>query len=183
MRIIAGEAKGRNLKSPTGRQTRPTSDRVKESMFNILGDRVPDARVLDLFAGTGNLGLEAISRGAKLSVFIDDNRDSIKIIYDNIKLLKYESCCEVYHNNALSALNILNKKDKSFDIIFIDPPYHSDIIPKILETISEAGIMSEYGVIISEHDIKDYLPEKVLNMERYRYTVYGDTALSFYKRT
>lgn len=100
MRIIAGDAKGRRLFSPEGNDTRPTSDKVKEALFNILGSLVPDSVVLDLYAGTGNLGLEAISRGAKHSVFIDYSRASIKIIHQNINSLKYEDYCEVYNNDG-----------------------------------------------------------------------------------
>lgn len=181
LRIIAGDAKGRRLLSPQGRETRPTSDKVKESIFNILGDRVPDAEVLDLFAGTGNLGLEAISRGAKSSVFIDINRESIKIIHENIKLLKYEEYCEVYNNDSFSALNILGRRGIRFDIIFVDPPYHKDIVPRVLDKIIETSVLKEYGIIVAEHDSRDEVPDRASNLIRYKSSVYGDTTISFYK--
>lgn len=182
MRIIAGDAKGRRITTPSGRDTRPTSDRVKESLFNILGDRVPDAVVLDLFAGTGNLGLESLSRGAKLSIFIDFNRDSIKIIKENIKLLKYEGNCEVYHNDAVSALNILAKREIKFDIIFVDPPYHKELVPAVIDKISELDLMKGSGIIAAEHDVKDCLPDRISNMISYKSSAYGDTVLTFYRK-
>jgi 16S rRNA (guanine(966)-N(2))-methyltransferase RsmD len=180
LRIIAGDAKGRRILSPIGKDTRPTSDRVKESLFNILGSRVLESKVLDLFAGTGNLGLEAISRGAVLSVFIDYNKDSIKIINENIKMLSYQDKCEVYNNNALSALDILSKRGMKFDIIFIDPPYHKDTIPLILKKIEEIDLMDINGIIATEHDIRDNVPDRIENLHMIKSSAYGDTKLSLY---
>lgn len=182
MRIIAGDAKGRRLFTPSGREVRPTSDRVKESLFNILGEAVPGAVVLDLFAGTGNLGLESLSRGAERSIFIDNSRDSIRIVNDNIRNLKYEEYCEVYNNDALSALAVLKKRQIIFDIIFVDPPYSREIIPEILRKITELDLLNDKGIIAAEHDIKDKLPDRILNIIKYKSSVYGDTILSFYKR-
>lgn len=180
LRIIAGEARGRRIITPTGIQTRPTSDRVKESMFNILGDRVPGSKVLDLFAGTGSLGLESISRGAQSCVCIDNSKESIKVIYQNINMLKFEEYCEVYHNDAFSALSILGRKDRKFNIIFVDPPYHKEIVPLVLKKITDIGIIEGKGVIVSEHDSKDSVPEKISDLVRFKSVLYGDTALSFY---
>jgi 16S rRNA (guanine(966)-N(2))-methyltransferase RsmD len=182
LRIIAGEAKGRRIIAPPGRDIRPTSDRVKESLFNILGDKVPDSVVLDLFAGTGNLGLESLSRGAKLSIFIDSNRESIKLIYENIKLLKFEEACEVYHNDASSALTILNRKGVLFDIIFVDPPYHKNMVPVVINKISELGLLKDDGVIAAEHDVKDLLPDRISDIVSYKTSIYGDTGLTFYRK-
>jgi 16S rRNA (guanine966-N2)-methyltransferase len=181
LRIIAGEAKGRSIISPLSKGTRPTSDRVKESLFNILGSRIPDSKVLDLFAGTGNLGLESISRGAEHCIFIDNNKESIKTIYENIRLLKYEGFCEVYLNDALSALSVLHRRGLVFDIIFVDPPYHMDMIPGIIECIMSTSILKEGGIIAAEHDTKDIVPDNILNAVKFKSSVYGDTILSFYK--
>lgn len=182
MRIIAGDAKGRKLLTPSGRLTRPTSDRVKESLFNILGSRVPDARVLDLFAGTGNLGLEAISRGAQFCIFVDNNKDAVKLVRENIAFLKYEDYCEVYNNDAIIALDILGKRGIRFDIIFLDPPYKKDLIPVLIKKILETDIIEENCIIAAEHDLKDETPEVISGLNRIRSVVYGNTAISFYRK-
>lgn len=181
MRIIAGEAKGRKIVAPEGRETRPTSDRVKESLFNILMNEIGDAKVLDLFAGTGNLGLEAVSRGASQCIFVDNSRDSIKIIHKNIELLKYEDFCEVYDNDAYMALNVLHKRNIRFDIIFLDPPYHKNIIPLCIEKIAGYNILNDGGVIAAEHDIRDELADNIQDMSLCKRSAYGDTVLSFYR--
>jgi 16S rRNA (guanine(966)-N(2))-methyltransferase RsmD len=181
LRIIAGEAKGRKILSPQGRNTRPTSDRVKESLFNILGQEIPGSNVLDLYAGTGNLGLEAISRGASFCLFIDNDRDSIKTVEYNVKLLKYEEHCEVHNNDAVQALNIIGKRNMKFDVIFLDPPYHKNIIPKVVDAVARYGIMSDECIIAAEHDIKDVIPEKILNLSLVKRFIYGNTVLSFYR--
>lgn len=180
MRIIAGEAKGRKIIAPEGRETRPTSDLVKESLFNILMNKMADAVVLDLFAGSGNIGLEAVSRGASKCILIDSSRDSIKIIHKNIEMLKYEGFCEVYDNDAYSALNVLYKRNMGFDIIFLDPPYHKDMIPLCIEKIAGYNLLNDGGVIAAEHDIRDELPNNIQGMSLYKKSVYRDTVLSFY---
>jgi RNA methyltransferase, RsmD family len=180
LRIISGDAKGRRLVSPLGNETRPTSDRVKESLFNILGDRVPDSSVLDLFAGTGNLGLEALSRGASHCIFIDNSRESIKVVNQNIDILKYRDYCEVYDKDALSALNILSKRDIRFNIIFLDPPYHKEIVPQCLEKIELLKLLSSNGIIVAEHDIRDEIPERIGTLCLIKKYIYRDTALSLY---
>lgn len=180
MRIIAGDAKGRRILSPEGKDTRPTSDKVKESMFNILGSKVPDSKVLDLYAGTGNLALEAISRGAQSAVLIDRSRESIKIIHQNIKLLNYGEYCEVYNNDAIPALNILHRRGLSFDIIFLDPPYHKNILPEVIETIWSLNLLKSTGIIVAEHDTRDVLPDNIKDFVMVKKALYGDTRLSFY---
>lgn len=182
MRIIAGEARGRRIFTPTGRETRPTTDRVKESIFNILGSKVPEARVLDLFAGTGNLGLESISRGANHCIFVDNSREAVKLVRENIALLKYEDYTEVYNNDALSALDVLKKRSINFNIIFLDPPYHKDIVPVVLNKIIETDTIAGEGIIVAEHDNKDPVPETISYLVRFKWSVYGTTTVSFYKR-
>lgn len=182
MRIIAGDARGRRIISPEGKDTRPTSDRVKESLFNILGTRVPSSKVLDLFAGTGNLGLEALSRGAESCIFIDNNSNSIRVIHENIRLLKYEDLCEVYNNDVISAIRILNRRDIKFDIIFADPPYHKNILPDVLKELSDNDVIKIGGVVVTEHDKKDVLPQSIKDLSIYKSSIYGDTVLSFYMK-
>jgi 16S rRNA (guanine(966)-N(2))-methyltransferase RsmD len=153
---------------------------VKGDLFNILGERVLDAKVLDLFAGTGNLGLEAISRGALSCVFIDNNRESIKIVHQNIEMLKYGELCEVYDNDSFEALRILSRRNLKFNMIFIDPPYHKDIIPRCLQKIGEFNMLEDEGIIAAEHDIKDVLPDEAAGLTMIRRVSYGDTVISFY---
>lgn len=182
MRIIAGEAKGRRINAPVGRETRPTSDRVKESIFNILGDRVPGAKILDLFAGTGNMGLEAISRGAEHCIFIDSSKEAIRIIHENINTLKYQDKCEVYNNDAIAAMEILNKRNIKFDIIFLDPPYHKNIITTVLKTLNNTEILNHNGLIIAEHDNKDIVPDVFNEFIMIKKAEYGNTTVSFYRK-
>lgn len=180
MRIIAGEAKGRRIIAPEGRETRPTSDRVKEALFNILMNELPEASVLDLFAGSGNLSLEALSRGAAHCTMVDSSRESVRIIHKNTEMLKYQNLCEVYENDANSALDALSRRSIRFDIVFLDPPYHKDMIPACIEKISKYSLLEDGGVIAAEHDIRDELSERIGNFELYKRSVYGDTILSFY---
>jgi len=182
LRIIAGDAKGRKIAAPPGMDTRPTSDKVKGALFNILGSKVLGARVLDLFGGAGNLGLEAISRGAEQCIFVDNSLCSVKIIHQNINTLGYEKFCEVYRRDAFSALDILEKRGAKFDIIFLDPPYHRDMVPMAIKKISQCRILEDNGVIVAEHDAKDFIPEQILDLILVKTYFYGSTGISLYKR-
>lgn len=179
MRIIAGDARGRKILAPDSYDIRPTSDRVKESLFNMIGTKVQGAQVLDLFGGTGNLGLESISRGALFCIFVDSSRESVKLIKQNIELLGYEKYSKVYTNDAQAALRILSKREMKFDVIFMDPPYKKNIIPPLLTGIEE--ILNKDGILVVEHDIRDAIPERVGNTINYRRKNYGDTVISLYK--
>jgi 16S rRNA (guanine966-N2)-methyltransferase len=171
MRIITGTAKGLKLKAPQGLDTRPTTDRVKESVFNILGDIVIDARVLDLFAGTGNLGLEALSRGATHAVFIDHGSESIEIIKENAHHTHLEEHAEIYKNDVLRALDKFVQTKRSFDLLFCDPPYKKDFVQAILEKLDKNPIMSQGGVIVIEEEWE--------HLQLRRTEKYGTTLISF----
>lgn len=179
MRIIAGDARGRRILAPDSYNIRPTSDRVKESLFNMIGSKVENAQILDLFGGTGNLGLESISRGALFCIFVDSSRESIKLIRQNIKLLGYDKYSQVYNNDAQAALRILNKREMKFDVVFMDPPYKKNIIPTLLTETEK--ILNKDGILVVEHDIRDIIPERVGNIINYRKKNYGDTVISLYK--
>ncbi|MCL2408103.1 MAG: 16S rRNA (guanine(966)-N(2))-methyltransferase RsmD [Oscillospiraceae bacterium] len=153
MRIISGTARGRKLKSPVGADIRPTSDIVKESIFNIIQFDIEGRKVLDLFAGTGQLGIEALSRGAESVTFVDSKRESAELVRENLRLCGFAESAVVYFCDALAFLN----SDEKFDLIFIDPPYDSGITMQALQKIIEFDKLNEHGIIICE--TKEILPE------------------------
>lgn len=162
MRVIAGKYKGHKLYSLTGVNTRPTLDRVKETLFNIIQNDIKGANVLDLFAGTGALGIEAISRGAEFSTFVDNNKNSINIINKNIEKVKAFDKVKVINTNYKDAIIKFKQEKSSFDIIFLDPPYNKNILKDLLESIKSLEILNDNGIIVIEHelelklDIKNY---------------------------
>ena len=173
MRIIAGEKRGCRLSAPKGMDTRPTLDRVKESLFGILQFDIASKRVLDLFAGSGGLGLEALSRYAEYAVFCDSSRESIAVVKENIKKLGYENRCRVYPCDWKKAVSDMAAKGEKFDIVFLDPPYGAGIAAAAAEALNEGFI------IALEHDSE--LPPKLSdNFEIYDRRSYGElAAISF----
>jgi 16S rRNA (guanine(966)-N(2))-methyltransferase RsmD len=183
MRIIAGKYRGRNLKSPPTLGTRPTSDRLRETLFNILAPRIQGARFLDLCAGSGAVGTEALSRGAAHVTFVDRSRKMYALIETNLDLLKIgDDETELVSREALAFLgrNIRNEAS-AFDLIFFDPPYATDY-GEVLGYIGEhaAALLAIDGVLIVEHDKKKELAEEFGNLKRYRVVKQGDSQLSFY---
>lgn len=178
MRVISGSARGRKLKAPEGMTTRPTTDRIKESLFNIIAADLYECRFLDLFSGSGSMGIEAISRGAKKAVFVDNNRNSVSVINENIKATRFEEraevmCCDV--SNAIARLGSLGEK---FDIIFMDPPYNKGFIESTLTYIVKANILADDGYIIAEQSQEDKIPE-VKDLEVFRVKDYKITKMTF----
>lgn len=182
LRIIAGRSKGRILESIKGRNTRPTSDKVKEAIFNIIQIRIPNSLVLDLFAGTGNLGLEALSRGASKAIFIDRDINAVKTIRKNCYNLGYQEQVEIYRNDAARGLTELSKRDILFDIVFMDPPYAKGYEESLLQLIYEANILHNDSIVIVEHDSKTILPDRTAGLCRYDFRKYGGTGVSFYRK-
>ena len=184
MRIIAGEFRGRILKGPTGGRTRPTSDRLRETLFNILAPRIgDDTRVLDLCAGTGAIGIEALSRGAEFVTFVDKSRRACALIEENLDLLDIdESKTEVL---ALPAENFSSRKhDAGWDIVFYDPPYDTNYSLVLFDFGTEnASLLRDDGVFIAEHHSKNVLPDASGSLRRWRLLKQGDTCLSFYERS
>ena len=157
MRVITGKARGIALKTPDGMATRPTTDRVKEAMFSIIQFDIPGARVLDLFGGTGQLGIEALSRDAKSAVFIDEREDACKLIRENLRRTKLENAARVLRSDYASFLK--NCKEQ-FDIIFLDPPYAEVFLENSLNLITEIDILQSGGIIVAERPVgKDLLFE------------------------
>ncbi|MEG6584098.1 16S rRNA (guanine(966)-N(2))-methyltransferase RsmD [Dendrosporobacter sp. 1207_IL3150] len=180
MRIITGKAKGAKLKAPRGLDTRPTTDRVKESIFNILGDVVNGAKVLDLFAGTGNLGLEALSRGATQAVFIDQSAVSIGVIKDNAAHTKLVDYAEIHKGDVLRVLDRLSNTDRMFDLVFCDPPYNKGYVRSVLEKLDQNGIFAEQGILVLEHSRHESVEGEWKSLELRRSEKYGETIVSFF---
>lgn len=170
MRIITGSAKGMRLVAPKGLDTRPTGDRIKESLFNILGNNIIGKNVLDLFAGTGNLGIEALSRGAKSATFIDFATD--KFIKENLKRARLEEKAKVFKGDVFRVLNRL--KNEIYDIIFIDPPYHKGLSQKTMEILNSSTFFSDNGIIVLESGVDEEFPEYD-RLEIIRNISYGKT--------
>ncbi len=170
------------LQTLEGAGTRPTTDRVKENLFNILAPYVENSKVLDLFAGSGGLGIEALSRGAEGAVFSDQNEKCIQIIKKNLEHTKMADKAGVFLGEAALILKKLSQHRQKFDIIFLDPPYKKGIIPQILRYLEEYGILNEKFIIIAETDISDELPESIGCMIISKLQAYGSTKLTFYKR-
>ena len=143
MRVISGSARGLKLKAPEGLSTRPTADRIKESLFNIISPYLYDCSFLDLFSGSGAIGIEALSRGAKDATFVDYDKNSIDIINQNIYSAKMTQKATVYNLNVLDALDTLNINNKSFDIIFLDPPYDKGLLLPALKKIENTNLLKK----------------------------------------
>ena len=176
MRVTGGSGRGQRLKVPAGDRVRPTSDKVKQALFNILGDRVVDAVFLDLFAGAGGIGIEALSRDAARVVFVDESRDSFNVVKQNIEQTGFEERSQAMLSKAES---FLKKPSGPYDIVFLDPPYATGLQP-LLEQVAGAGILKPDAIVIAEHFKKQPSPERAGGLELYREAKYGDTVLAFY---
>ena len=179
MRVISGKMRGVRLKTPNGLTTRPTADRVKEAMFSIIQFELPGAKVLDLFGGTGQLGIEAVSRGAKSAVFVDQNEQACRLIRENLKLAKMEQESKVVRSDYLSFLKTTKEK---FDIILLDPPYAEVFLENALKLISEIDILQSNGIIVAECPIGKVLPGEYPGFARSKDYKYGNTILTIYRK-
>ncbi|HTQ96020.1 MAG TPA: 16S rRNA (guanine(966)-N(2))-methyltransferase RsmD [Candidatus Acidoferrum sp.] len=186
MRIIAGKFRSRQLKSLKGLTLRPTSDRLRETLFNILGELVVDSRFVDTFAGTGAVGIEAFSRGAKEVIFIENHAKAAAVIKQNLETLEAKNGTRVLPVEALKGLQSLSKeKSSNIDqqqIVFLDPPYDNAAdYDRVLTFLGSATLLSENSLVIAEHRSKFELPEIVENLQRVRVLGQGDASLSFYR--
>jgi 16S rRNA (guanine966-N2)-methyltransferase len=177
LRVIAGQARGRRLKAPKGMNTRPTSDRVREAVFNVLASRVNQSRVLDVFAGTGAMGIEALSRGAKKVVFIEKSYRALLTLKENLLLTGFEPLAQVYRGDYI---NILPELKNVFDIIILDPPYNQGFIQPAASLITSLGLLEPNGIIIVETNAKTREVPDVKMLKLLKDSVYGDTAVLYY---
>jgi 16S rRNA (guanine(966)-N(2))-methyltransferase RsmD len=180
-RILAGSGKGRRLKAPTGLDTRPTGARVKQTLFDILAPRLPGCRFLDAFAGSGAVGLEALSRGAARVVFVDSSPAAVKAIRENLALLRDVGESQVFRQDARLALAGLADAGVRFDLVYLDPPYASDLYEPLLEQCGQMGLLEPEGRVVAEHFHKRRLPETIGRLLRSREVRVGDHCLSFYR--
>ena len=179
MRVITGKARGVALKTPDGLLTRPTSDRVKEALFSIIQFDIPGARVLDLFGGTGQLGIEALSRGATRAVFVDEREDACRLIKENLRRTRLEQDAQVVRSDYLSYLDRCSER---FDIIFLDPPYAEVFLENSIKRITEIDILQSGGIIVAERPLGKDLPWEFPGYTRSKDYKYGKTLLTLYRK-
>jgi len=179
MRVISGKARGVNLKTPDGMATRPTADRVKEALFSIIQFDVPASRVLDLFGGTGQLGIEALSRGANSALFIDDREEACRLIRENLKRAKLDSQAKVIRSDYMQYLKNCSEQ---FDIILLDPPYAEVFLENSLKLITEIDILQSGGIIVTERPVEKSLSWAFPGFTRSRDYKYGKTILTIYRK-
>lgn len=179
MRVITGKARGVALKTPEGMQTRPTADRVKEALFSIIQFDIPGCRVLDLFGGTGQLGIEALSRGAKSAVFVDASDAACKLIRENLKRTKLENDAKVIRSDYLE---YLRRCHETFDVIFLDPPYAEVFLENSLNCITEIDILQTNGIIVTERPLEKELPWDFPGYTRSKDYKYGKTLITLYRK-
>ncbi len=179
MRVITGKARGVVLKTPDGMETRPTTDRVKEALFSILQFDIPGCAVLDLFGGTGQLGIEALSRGASKAVFVDAGEPACRLIRENLRRTKLENQAKVVRSDYLQYLTTTREK---FDIIFLDPPYAEVFLENALKCISEIDILQSGGIIATERPIGKELPWEITGFTRSKDYKYGNTLITLYRK-
>ena len=179
MRVITGKARGVQLKTPQGQLTRPTADRVKEALFSIIQFDLPGARVLDLFGGTGQLGIEALSRDARSAVFVDEREDACKLIRENLKRTRLENQASVIRSDYMAYLKRCREK---FDIIFLDPPYAEVFLENALKMITEIDILQSGGIIVTERPLGKELLCEFNGYSRSKDYKYGKTLLAIYRK-
>ena len=189
MKISGGTVKGRRtatkrllIKNSEGERLRPTSSKVREALFDILRNKIEGASFVDLYAGTGTVGLEALSRGAGRSVFVEPDELRIRTIKNNVLEIGFLEQALVIKGRAYEFLQKASAENESYDIFFIDPPYDSEEIEKVLPLLGEEGLVSEDGVVIVEHFFKRHVPEKAGRLKMKRSYRYGDTMLTLYRK-
>ncbi|QQE76069.1 16S rRNA (guanine(966)-N(2))-methyltransferase RsmD [Brevibacillus composti] len=181
MRVIAGEHRGRRLTAVPGKGTRPTTDKIKESIFNMIGPYFSGGWVLDLYAGTGGLGIEALSRGMDKAVFVEKDLKAFSVVKQNVAACRLEDRAELYRNDAGRALKLLAKRGVVFDLVFLDPPYAHQRIAEEMMEMQALRLLAEDAWIVAEHDSGFRLPERVGACEQDRVSTYGETTITIYR--
>ena len=181
VRVISGTCKGRPLKSISGQGTRPTTDKVKEAIFNMIGPYFQGGQGLDLYAGSGGLGIEALSRGIENVIFVDQNPKAIEMIKTNLKSCQYDQHAEVYRNDSRRALKAIVKRELKFHVIFLDPPYQKQRLSEELTFIFEQNLLHKDGVIVCEYDASFQLNDRIGQLVCSKQEQYGETVISIYE--
>ncbi|EUJ41750.1 16S rRNA (guanine(966)-N(2))-methyltransferase RsmD [Brochothrix campestris] len=181
MRVVAGTVRNHQLKAVPGDKTRPTTDKIKESMFNIIGPYFDGGKALDLFAGSGGLGIEALSRGIDETVFVDQAAPAIKIITENVAKCHLEKQAVIKKGEALRTIDQLAQSGDTFKLIFLDPPYRFHQMEALLNKIETLKLVSEQSIIVVEHEKTYELPDVIGGFSRFKQALYGITSLSFYE--
>lgn len=182
MRIIAGERRGLQLASLKGLATRPTSDKVKESVFNMIGPFFDGGVVVELFGGSGSLSLEAISRGADEAIIFEKSKEACQVIMKNIEKCRYNDRVRIEKTDARNAVSYLQRIGKNVDLLFIDPPYAEEKYYGMAAAIADAGLLSDTAIIVCEHDKTIELPVSYSSIEKAKSVTYGNIAISLYKK-
>ncbi|WP_391208362.1 16S rRNA (guanine(966)-N(2))-methyltransferase RsmD [Psychrobacillus sp. L4] len=182
MRVISGSRKGLPLKAVPGTNTRPTTDKVKESIFNMIGPYFDGGIAVDLFAGSGSLGIEAMSRGIDTCVFIEKDQKALQTIIENLKKCRLEESSELYKIDASRAIKAFEKRELSIDLLFVDPPYNKILFYDLAKKIVETGCMNDTGIIVCEHDKTVDLETDLGTFTLVKREIYGSTIISIYRK-
>ena len=180
LRVIAGSARNRVLAAPEGRETRPTGERVREAFFSMVQTRLPGSLFADLFAGSGAMGIEALSRGAAHAVFVDNAPKALRVLRDNLKTAGLASLADVHHLDAPADLSRLHRPGEGYDIVFADPPYHFEQYVELLEALARTRLVAPAGLVAIEHTIRTQMPDRAGGFHREETRRYGDSAMSIY---
>ncbi|MGR6836241.1 16S rRNA (guanine(966)-N(2))-methyltransferase RsmD [Syntrophomonas erecta] len=182
MRVITGRAKGKRLKAPTGKNTRPITDRIKEALFNIIGSDIEATDFLDLFAGSGSVGIEAISRGASRVIFVDSSNEAIKIIRENLANCGFDNNFEVHRNDVMVALERLSRREIKFDYIYVDPPFTREhLFPMVMRALDKIDILKDNGMVIIRIPTRMILNIDLQHLRLQRTNTYGESTLNYYR--
>ncbi|MFD0867564.1 methyltransferase [Chlamydia abortus] len=181
MRVISGTAKGRPLKAVPGTGTRPTADKVKEAIFSMIGPYFDGGQVLDLFAGTGGLGIEALSRGMDRAIFVDLEKKSVDVIRENVQSAGLDNRAEIYRNEATRALKALAKREMRFDLVLLDPPYRMKKLDELARMLEELALLKPGATVLIECDASRHYEARIGGLSQVRHSVYGDTAIYVYR--
>lgn len=181
MRVISGTKKGLPLKAVSGTNTRPTTDKVKESIFNMIGPYFDGGVAVDLFAGSGNLGIESLSRGIDTCIFIEKDLKALQTIKDNIMKCGLEDSSEIFKIDATRAVKALEKREFKIDLLFVDPPYNQLMYYDLVQTLVDKGCMSDTATIVCEHEKYAVIPESYGDFELVKKELYGGTVISIYR--
>lgn len=180
MRVISGNVRGKKLKSPEDEKVRPTLDRVKENIFNIIGPKIRNSVVLDLFAGSGALGIEALSRGAGKCYFVDNSKKSIELVKLNLCYTGLEANSEIFFTDADNAIKNLYNRGEKIDYIFVDPPYSKGIVQNVLKQLEKYNIINKEGIVIIETDKTEILPDTIHSLIKIKDREYSNTRISIF---